>query len=209
MRHCAKKTPNSKNSWKNYATHRTCYWFYYHFREIKKSSSIVTTVEEAKQLQDWVEESASGKVRFELLWKGTRDGFGASVFHTKCNNKGPTLTIIKSNNDKIFGGYTSQSWGFGGGSWTSKHDATAFIYSLSYKTKCATQKDTNSIWDSSGYGPIFGDGYDIAIYDNCNARSDNYCNPSTYALPAGKDNTFLAGSSSFTVKEIEVYAVMK
>ena len=110
---------------------------------MQKSGSIVTTAEEAKQLQDWVEESASGKVRFELLWKGTRDGFGASVFHAKCNNKGPTLTVIKSNNDKIFGGYTSIPWV---GSGTSKHDATAFIYSLSHKTKCATQKDTYSIW---------------------------------------------------------------
>ena len=173
--------------------------------EFHKKGSIVTNVEETKQLQQWVEESAGGKVRFELLWKGSQDGFGASVFHAKCNNKGPTLTVIKSNNDKIFGGYTSLSWQ---NRQTYAQDSTAFIYSLTHKAKCATQKNTNSIYDHSSYGPRFGNGNDICIYGNCNTRSDNYCNPSTYALPSGADNTFLAGSNYFTVKEIEVYAVI-
>jgi len=185
--------------------------------EFGKKSSILKDVEEIKQLQQWVEESAGGKVRFELLWKGGQDGFGAAMFHSKCNGKGPTVTVIKSNNDKIFGGYTSESWGFGGSSGAYKQDATAFIYSLTHKAKCATQKNTGySIFDRSSFGPLFGSGRDIVISDNCNATTNNCCESqrtnspySTYALPSGADNTFLAGSKNFTVKEIEVYAVIK
>ena len=164
-------------------------------------------------INKWVSEAIQAKVKYQLLWQGSTDGFAASTFHTKCNGKGPTVTVILSNNDKIFGGYTSESWGFSpsGGTW--KQDATAFIYSLTHKAKCATQKNSNSILDNSGAGPVFGHGNDICIYDNCNARTDNYCQSqsgnSTYALPSGADNTFLAGSLNFTVKEIEVYAVIK
>ena len=31
-----------------------------------------------------------------LLFRGSQDGFRAKLFHNKCDNKGPTLTIIRS-----------------------------------------------------------------------------------------------------------------
>jgi hypothetical protein len=49
-------------------------------------------------------------LKSELLYKGTRDGFKASKFHELCDNKGSTLTLIKSDQNKIFGGYTSVGW---------------------------------------------------------------------------------------------------
>ena len=98
----------------------------------------------------WVLEAAQGKIKYGLLWQGTRDGFGASVFHSKCNGKGPTVTVIVSSYDKIFGGYTSVSWGYNGtnSSWNPQNDATAFIFSLTHKAKCAKQLKTGySIYD--------------------------------------------------------------
>ena len=38
-----------------------------------------------------------------------RDGWVASTFDSKCDNRGPTVIIIKVNN-YIFGGYTDVSW---------------------------------------------------------------------------------------------------
>ncbi len=34
--------------------------------------------------------------RFELIFRASRDGFNGQAFHSKCDNKGPTLVIIKS-----------------------------------------------------------------------------------------------------------------
>ena len=45
-----------------------------------------------------------------LLWKATQDKITPNTFHTKCNNKGPTLTIITSDTGHVFGGYTSVNW---------------------------------------------------------------------------------------------------
>ena len=160
-----------------------------------------------------MEESINKQVKFELLWQGSRDGFTADKFHTNCNNKGPTVTVIKSEHDQIFGGFTSESWGFAGSTakgGVNKKDPTAFIYSLSKEVKCAHQLNDNSIRDDPRCGPIFGDnGYhDILIVNNCDKPRSNYCNAnSTYKLPAGADDSYLAGSRNFTVKEIEVYAV--
>ena len=171
-------------------------------------SAIIKKYADGPLLDKWVAESAGGKVTYQLLWRGSQDGFEAATFHGKCNGKGRTVTVIVSNNDKIFGGYTSLSWQ---NRENYAQDTKAFIYSLTHKAKCATQSGSYSIYGVSSYGPYFGYN-DIFIYGNCNTRSDNYCESqtgnSTYALPSGADNTFLAGSNYFTVKEIEVYAVI-
>ena len=44
-----------------------------------------------------------------LCWRATRDGWAGSTFHSKCNNKGPTVTIVRVGN-YVFGGYTDVSW---------------------------------------------------------------------------------------------------
>lgn len=165
-------------------------------------------------LHGWVEEATKTNVKFELLWKGSRDGFKAATFHSMCNNKGPTVTVIKSEHDKVFGGFTSESWGFAGtGNYQYKHDPTAFIYSLTNKGKYAQQLNQNSILDYHNCGPVFGlDGgfCDIDIGDDCNTSNNNYCWANqTYQLPSGAGDDFLAGSQLYSVKEIEVYAVKR
>lgn len=47
----------------------------------------------------------------KLLYRGSDDGFIASKFHELCDEKGSTLTIIKSDGyDRIFGGFTDIPW---------------------------------------------------------------------------------------------------
>ena len=176
-------------------------------------SKIVKAKEDIVLLHKWVSEQTNTKVTFKLLWQGSRDGYTAAAFHNKCNNQGATLTVIVSDKGNVFGGYTKESWGYSPSGGTYKYDSTAFVYSLTHKTKCARQKNQSySICDGSGYGPIFGGGCDIIIVDNCNTSNYNYCRPnhsgySSYELPPGADNTYLAGSCNFYVKEIEVYSV--
>ena len=47
---------------------------------------------------------------YQLLYKATRDGFGAHNFHDLCDGKGATISIIKSDTNKVFGGYTPIKW---------------------------------------------------------------------------------------------------
>ena len=50
-----------------------------------------------------------GRGRFVRCWHAKTDGSAASIFHSNCDGKGPTVTIIKFGN-YIFGGYTDVSW---------------------------------------------------------------------------------------------------
>ena len=71
-----------------------------------RSSSILNG-EEAfiKQLQRWL----GRKCKWNLCYRASRDGWRARDFHRLCDNKGPTVVLIKVNN-YIFGGYTDQNW---------------------------------------------------------------------------------------------------
>ena len=63
-----------------------------------------------------------------LLYRASIDGFHWKDFHKKVDNKGPTLTLIKSENDKVFGAYRTVNFNL---SESKYKDDNAFIFSLS------------------------------------------------------------------------------
>ena len=56
-------------------------------------------------LREWV-----GDYKWKLMYRASEHGYTGESFHEYCDNKGPTLVIIKSSRGWIFGGYTTQSW---------------------------------------------------------------------------------------------------
>lgn len=178
------------------------------WEEMFPCSAILANFWDKVTLLGWISETCkSSRINSKLLWKGSRDGTVAEAFHSKCDNKGPTVTIIKSNNF-IFGGYTEKSWT---STKTYVDDPRAFLFSLTHGVKLDKQKHTGkSIYCSGDIGPTFGGGHDfyvcynVAPY-NVNSSKGNQ----TYELPQGVDaDTYLAGSKPFTVTEIEVYSVI-
>ena len=48
---------------------------------------------------------------FDLVYRGSRDGYSLQNFHNKLDGKGPLIFFIKSAQfNKVFGGYTSKPW---------------------------------------------------------------------------------------------------
>jgi hypothetical protein len=62
-----------------------------------------------KLTTDWLADK-----RFELLYRGSRDGMTAAAFHDKCDGKGPTLVLVAGQSAGkpvcVFGGYAGKSW---------------------------------------------------------------------------------------------------
>ena len=52
---------------------------------------------------------SSSRSRFVRCWHAKTDGWAASTFHSNCDGKGPTVTIVQVGS-YIFGGYTDKSW---------------------------------------------------------------------------------------------------
>ena len=46
------------------------------------------------------------KYKLKLLYNANVDGYDCNIFHNKCDHHSPTITIIHSNFDHIFGGFT-------------------------------------------------------------------------------------------------------
>ncbi len=151
-----------------------------------------------------------GKVnqRWELLYKASRDGFDANAFHSRCDNKGPTMTIIQSNNNYLFGGYTSISWTSGG---DYKNDTTAFLFTLTNPhnippTKYLINSTGSAVYHKSDCGPTFGGGHDIHLANASNANNSSYTGfPNYYTDTTGKGNATFTGARNFTTSDIEVY----
>ena len=63
-------------------------------------------------LSTWLKPVAqSQSSKWKRCWRASVDGWAATTFHSGCDNKGPTVTIIRVGGTYIFGGYTNLSWG--------------------------------------------------------------------------------------------------
>jgi hypothetical protein len=73
---------------------------------LESSSILKGEIAFIQQLQKWLGE----KCKWNLCYRASQDGWRAQDFHRHCDNKGPTVVLVKANNC-IFGGYTDQNWG--------------------------------------------------------------------------------------------------
>jgi hypothetical protein len=156
---------------------------------------------------------------FNLLWRGSRDGFTAEEFHLRCDGHANTLTLIADTDGNVFGGFTPVEWEsdrYG----KNKDDKSlrSFVFTLRNPhcvppRKFALREDEKhrAINCYSVLGPVFPDG--IVVDDNCNTNTDSftrigkrwrgdcaYANDTNFKY-------FLTGGEKFTVKEIEVFEI--
>jgi hypothetical protein len=177
-------------------------------------SQILTGERQMSELIDLCEFAPNDK--WSLLYRGTRDGFGAKAFHSKCDGHSNTLTIVKAKQSSyIFGGFTSVDWESCREPGELKSDANAFIFSLTnkdnkpIKMKVDPNQQQYAIRCYEGYGPVFG--RDIIIDNNANTNmgscsnlGDCYKHPQ-YEFLGIEAQKFLAGSYHFQLGEIEVF----
>jgi hypothetical protein len=155
--------------------------------------------------------------RFALLWRGSRDGFGARDFHNRCDGHPNTLTLIQDTGGNIFGGFTPVKWDIGGhaSGYRADPSESSFLFTLknphnfpAKKFGLKSEEKNKAIDCRSSYGPCFG--YDIWVSNqsNANRESDSLTFGAHYVNDTGlKKSTFFTGSPYFTVKEIEVFEI--
>jgi len=132
------------------------------------------------------------------LFSSSEDGSTTEAFHSKCDDRGATLTVIESEDGKIFGGYTSASW-----SSASKcryiSDETAWLFKARPYERINIRKDYHTILFMSDRGPCFGCG-DIIVGPNCSCRQ--------YSYSKGVLSEF-GTTISFRLKRYEVFKISK
>lgn len=172
--------------------------------------SLILTPELSKDLVKLCKFTQNQK--WKLVYRASTHGFKAKDFHSKCDGLTKTLTIIRTTQCFIFGGYTEAAWSQKG---SYETDQNSFIFSLVNKDKkpmvLHCSESQYAISGNSSFGPTFGGGLDIYIADKSNLNLSNYSNLGfTYKHPQyvyGSDEakSFLAGSYNFQTLEIEVF----
>ena len=153
----------------------------------------------------------SGRInqKWELIYRGTRDGFKGEDFLSRCSEQGPTMTLILAD-QYLFGGYTTVNWiNTTGKIWNE--DPSAFLFTLINPheippTKYPIQSSGyRAIRSCPQFGPTFGD-FDICVHSDSHANdSSNIGFPTNYSDTTGKGEDTFTGSHQFQVSDIEVY----
>lgn len=115
-----------------------------------------------------------------MLYKASRDGWENEDFHKRCDDKGSTLTIIRSSVGKIFGGYASKSWKSPPLGGMAKKDPNAFIFSIDHKTVYRPTDPDKALYFNKNRGPVFGVNSLTLQFGTMNEKNNGYCHTNGY-----------------------------
>ena len=175
------------------------------------SSIIKNNIDNYKLIINWIKEKTNKNlIKFELIFKMSEKGYSSKDFHKFCDDQGPTLLLIETKDNKIFGGFTPLNWK------TSEDierlidssDST-FLFSLSLRKKYdMINKLDYAIRNAKDFGPIFGN-FDLSLSSNMTRGgtfANNLCNffGNNYLELTGDNGV----TTDFEVKEFEVYKVI-
>jgi hypothetical protein len=164
--------------------------------EMISSSSSITT---------FAALDSASKIKWDRLYRGSEHGFTAATFHRICDNKGPTVVLIRAENGRVAAGYSCVSW-------TSVNSAEenprGFL--------CANDTNENSLCLFKGVprdcrvqqyidqGPGFSGG--VYISDACNKNYNSSSNIGT-GFDSHGDPLALFGKERIKVVEYEVFGI--
>ncbi|RIA96080.1 hypothetical protein C1645_872336 [Glomus cerebriforme] len=147
-------------------------------------------------LSNWIDKKKRD-IKYNLIYRASRDGETASDFHRNCDNKGATIIVIKiKGSEKFIGGYSPIGWD---SSESYKHGTDSFLFTFTTNLQIADVRYSNGNLQSIiCYSKIFG--FNDLFYCNC---TWNGCNPSSYpkldGIPRGM----------FYIDDYEVFQVIK
>ena len=181
------------------------------------NSKIIEKKEEIKMISNRLTEKDNNyKISFNLIYRATRDGGYSSDYYRLCQNKHPTITLIKTVKGCRFGGYTetiisNKVKGY-------FPDANSFIFALNKtKVKIYNNKKPKEkiIWHGEDYGPYFNGAFGVN-----QATDADFFYPNKHEILFSKSQPYYFGTndeeyeinngdSIFHIKELEVFEVIK
>ncbi|XP_068705889.1 uncharacterized protein [Montipora foliosa] len=152
--------------------------------------------------------------RWELCYRSSTHGTYDYRFHSNCDGKSNTVTIVKKN-DFVFGGFTDIPWESPQNGYQFGATEKAFIFSLRNAEelppfKSNVKNPSKAIRNHKFAGPTFGQN-DILIDRHTWIWNSLFTNfGDNYIVPTGVQNksTLLAGASKFKEDEVEVFFLL-
>ena len=158
---------------------------------------------EMEFIKNAIENKLNQKVKqFTVIYRATLMGGEMRDIHKYIDDKANTILLVRSNNGKKFGGFTTQTWDSKN---HYKKDDKAFVFSINSKEIFSVKANNVAIGCFKDYGPIFGDDADIYFWNSNMFTTSFSSNQRNYEYN-GKNNA-LTGNTNFIAQEIEMLKV--
>ena len=173
------------------------------------SSILYANIKKQEAIINWIKEKTNKNfIYFEKIFEMNINGSTSKSFHKYCDNQGPTLTLVKTTKNKIFGGFTPLDWDITGVDKIDENNQT-FVFSINLMKKYdLIDKNKSAICCNKEYGPSFGVS-DFFIESNMKS-GETYANEITNFI--SNNNLELTDSEGnneiFNVDNIEVFKVI-
>jgi hypothetical protein len=151
--------------------------------EVQKIDSKIITLQHIELISKWIDKSditnkQTSSYEFNLILRGSRDGFTPNKFHKICDNQSCTVTIVKvKDSNKILGGYNPIKWK---SDYSYSVTKDSFIFSFNYGDDINDHilsrviNERSAILNKHTYGPSFGSADLILRGDNGYCVKDSY-----------------------------------
>ena len=143
-----------------------------------------------------------------ILFKATKNGWDAKIFHQLCDNKGPTITIATLNDGRFIGAFSPISWGTVNNQYITNPDAFLFDNDAKYTTNNSVFGPNQvAIYQSNSMGPTFGGGHD---FQNLVQSSPKILTNNVFTFlnnNLGPLGVSLRSNNNYELTDLEVYSV--
>ena len=174
-------------------------------------SKIIPNVKDFKFIYDEIcKQLKKKKIKLIQRFNVLKDGDSAKVFHEKCDSIGPNISIIKTSENLIFGGFTVNNWS---PQTTIKKDDSAFLFNFQTKKIHNIKKGENATYCNGSQLINFynnkNNAYStLVLVDRCINNKCNTCQiKDTSYINFTKDYEVNNGKFSFQVSEFELYEI--
>ena len=145
------------------------------------------------------------KVGYKLIYRASTHGDSVKIFHKKCDNINDTLTVIKTKEGLVFGGFCNVCWESGNN--LEKKDLKSFVFSINLSKIYFVSEDNEAcIVCDKDKGPSFIGMF--TVNDNM-LSSQSEINPYETQRYSGELSLYEinGGEPTFGIEEIEVFQV--
>ena len=169
-------------------------------KNLIKESTIIKNLEEESLIGDMI--STLKRKKYRLIFRATRDGDSANIFHTICDNYNKLIILIETQKGLRFGGFTSRNFRV---SSHMKDDNNSFLFSLDLKKVYKIIPGKNAIYCYPKSGPCFSQ-------ESLYIPNNFFKKPGKTRIFGGpfqfeKDYEINNGEKNFLVKELEIFQV--
>ena len=168
-----------------------------------KQYSLITTDEDFKFFSNNINSNA--KISYELLYKASLDGEAASVFHSLCDEKGASITVVKVLNGSKCGGFTPLSWKTEG-CWQKDPSLRSFVCNLDNKTKFNLRENYNHALDFHNNKLSCFGGYTLQLTEKNLSNKNGICQATDYQINSPADLIGI-NENNFQAVDIEIFLV--